>query len=154
MLRSIGLSQSLKSDWATEIHMTPTDSREQFIAAVLVGIGGFAGSNLRYFVELLVPSTLVATASVNILGCIAIGLFLYLDNLTDRFSHATRAILVTGFIASFTTYSTFILDVITSQPALALTYVIGSYVFGFLGVLGGRQSAEVPANSPMLGGED
>ncbi len=132
--------------------MTYRDLREQIMAAVLVGIGGFAGSNLRYFVELLVPSTLVATAAVNILGCIAIGVYFYLDIPTDRFSSATRAILVTGFIASFTTYSTFILDVITTRPALALAYVIGSYVFGFLGVLGGRQLAEVTANSAVLGG--
>lgn len=132
--------------------MTHRDAYEPVMAVILVGIGGLVGSNLRYFVGLLVPPSLLATATVNILGCILIGLFLYLDLYTDSVSYSTRTVFVTGFIASFTTYSTFILDSVTARPGLAVTYIVGSYALGFLGVLVGRQLAAGFANFPVRGG--
>lgn len=133
--------------------MTLRDLSEQLTAILLVGLGGFAGSNLRYFVEVVVPSTLVATAAVNILGCITIGFGLYLKIAPNKFSQGTRAVLVTGFISPFTIYSPFLLNVLTTRPALTLGYIVGSYVIGFRGVLVGRHLAEITANSPILWGE-
>lgn len=133
--------------------MTQRDPFGQLVAVLVVGIGGFAGSNLRYFVELVVPSSLVATATVNILGCIAIGFILYLDIYTGSFSQSTRTILATGFIASFTTYSTFVLDVLSTSPYLALAYALGSYALGFGGVLVGRHAATITTNSPSFVGK-
>ncbi|ESS10804.1 MAG: integral membrane protein possibly involved in chromosome condensation [uncultured archaeon A07HR60] len=46
---------------------------EHVEALVVVGIGGFAGSNLRYFVDLTVPNSLAATLTVNVIGCFALG---------------------------------------------------------------------------------
>lgn len=114
---------------------------EHLETILIVGIGGFAGSNLRYFVELTVPSTLAATLTVNVLGCLALGFFLYEDIYGGTISEAGRSILATGFIASFTTYSTFIIDAMRTAPVLAVGYVAGSYALGFTAVLVGREGA-------------
>lgn len=121
--------------------MARTHPLEQIEAVLVIGIGGFAGSNLRYFVETVVPSSLLATATVNVLGCFALGFFLYEELYADGISRPARTILATGFIASFTTYSTFVIDAITTEPLMALGYVIGSYALGFAGVVAGREGA-------------
>lgn len=121
--------------------MARTHPLEQLEAILIVGIGGFAGSNLRYFVELVVPSSLVATAAVNVLGSLALGFFLYEDLYGGTISKPSRTILATGFIASFTTYSTFVIDTIVTTPVVSLGYVAGSYVLGFAAVLVGREGA-------------
>lgn len=114
---------------------------EQLEAVLIVGIGGFAGSNLRYFVELFVPNSLAATATVNVFGSLALGFLIYEELFTGTISKASRTLLTTGFIASFTTYSTFIIDAIMTTPMLAVGYVIGSYALGFGAVLVGREAA-------------
>ena len=120
--------------------MARTHPLEHLEAILVVGIGGFAGSNLRYFVELFVPSSLVATATVNVLGCFALGFLIYEDLFSGTISRASRRLMATGFIASFTTYSTFIIDALTTTPKLAIGYIIGSYLLGFGAVLGGRET--------------
>lgn len=121
--------------------MARTHPLEHVEAVLAVGIGGFAGSNLRYFVELTVPHSLAATATVNTLGCLALGFFLYEKHFGGTISQPSRTLLATGFIASFTTYSTFIIDALTTTPPVAVGYVIGSYALGFGAVLAGRESA-------------
>lgn len=118
-----------------------THPLEHLESVVVVGIGGFAGSNLRYFVELYVPNSLAATMLVNILGSLALGFIIYEKLLSGRISEASRTLMATGFIASFTTYSTFIVDALTTTPMLAIGYIIGSYALGFGAVLIGREAA-------------
>ncbi len=112
------------------------------LEAVLgVGIGGFVGANLRYLVDVLVPTTLVATAIVNIVGSFALGLIVYEAEFTGRLTATSRRVLATGMLSSFTTYSTFVVDALTATPVLGAGYVLGSYALGFVGVLGGRALA-------------
>lgn len=118
------------------------------VALVLVAIGGFAGSNLRFLFDIVVPSTLVATLSVNVLGCAALGFFLYEGRYSGIISERTHLVLLTGFISSFTTYSTFVMDAITTSPALGLSYVVATYAFGFGAVLVGRTGAQKVAARP------
>jgi len=110
---------------------------------VLVGIGGFVGANLRYFVELLVPATLVATALVNILGSAALGFVVYESQFAGRISAPSRRVLATGLLSSFTTYSTFVVDAVLAEPLVGAGYVTGSYALGFLGVVLGREVARL-----------
>lgn len=109
-------------------------------SVLLVGIGGFTGSNLRYFTESLVASTLLSTAVVNILGCFALGVLFFEGEVVGVISDRGRRVFGTGILSSFTTYSTFVLDTVTATPKLGLAYFFGSYVFGFAGVLLGRQT--------------
>jgi CrcB protein len=123
--------------------MTQKHPLSHLEAVLIVGVGGFAGSNLRYFVELLVPVTPVATVTVNVLGCFALGFFLYEDIYGGTITKPSRTVLATGFISSFTTYSTFVVDAVTSEPAAGIAYVGISYAVGFGSVLVGRELARL-----------
>jgi CrcB protein len=118
--------------------MTETNPLAYLEVILIAGIGGFAGSNLRYLFELLLPSALIATFAANVLGCLALGFFFYEGKYGDSISRPARTVIATGFISSFTTYSTFVVDAATATPAVAIVYVAGSYVLGFAAVLAGR----------------
>lgn len=121
--------------------MLETHPLKHLETVLIVAIGGFAGSNLRYFVDLAISPSLMATMTVNVLGCFALGFLLYEEMYGSVISDSGRTVLATGFISSFTTYSTFIIDTVTSVPVLAVVYVIGSYTLGFAAVLIGRTGA-------------
>jgi CrcB protein len=105
---------------------------------LLIAVGGFAGANLRQFVDLLVPGTLPGTLAVNVLGSFALGVLVY-DSLDQQaIADNSRLVFGTGFLSSFTTYSTFMLDALLAEPLTALGYVGVSYLCGFLAVLVGR----------------
>jgi len=103
---------------------------------VLIGIGGFAGSNLRYFVGSLVPG-LQGTLVVNALGSFALGFLLYEAMHLGVLSGETKVAAATGFLSSFTTYSTFAHQTATLSPRLAVANVAASYGLGLLAVAGG-----------------
>ena len=100
--------------------MRQTQLLEHVETILIIAVGGFAGSNLRYFVELTLPSSLAATMTVNVLGSMALGFLFYENILGDTISESGRSIMATGFISSFTTYSTFIIDAITASPLVAI----------------------------------
>jgi len=107
-------------------------------AVVLIAVGGFAGSNLRYLVDLVV-SGMAATLTVNALGSFALGFVAYEALRTDALASETRFVISTGFISSFTTYSTFALQSAQATLSLLVANVVATYVLGFLGVFGGRE---------------
>lgn len=104
---------------------------------LLVGIGGAAGSILRFLIAIVVSRWLptafpLGTFLINILGSFLIGV------LASRFAApadlGTRLLLVTGFCGGFTTFSTFSSENLTllqnQQTALAFLNIIGSVVLG------------------------
>jgi len=103
---------------------------------VLIGIGGFAGSNLRYFVGSFVPG-LPGTLVVNTLGSFALGFLLYEAMHLGIIAGETKLAATTGFLSSFTTYSTFAVETVLT-PELAVVNVVASYTLGFGGVLVAR----------------
>nr|WP_276591875.1 CrcB family protein [Halorutilus salinus] len=70
---------------------------------------------------------------VNVVGCFALGYVLYAVRL-GTVSEKTRVFTATGFVSSFTTYSTFAVDVFVSRPGVAVVYIAASYVSGFAAV--------------------
>lgn len=128
----------------------------------LIGVvagSGAAGALARHMIELLLPwrSTLPwATFLVNVLGCLLIGVATGI--LADARARAVvvptwwRPMVVTGFLGGFTTFSTYILEVVTlsesgvgGQLNWAMAYLIGSVVAGVAAVwLGLRVAARVP----------
>lgn len=100
---------------------------------VLIGIGGFAGSNLRYFVGSLF-SGLGGTLLVNALGSFALGFLLYEAMHLGVLAEETKLAATTGFLSSFTTYSTFAVETALT-PEWAVVNVAASYALGFGGVL-------------------
>lgn len=109
---------------------------------VLIGIGGFAGSNLRYFVaELLpgLPGTLIANAT----GSFVLGFILYEAMYSGLLAEQTHWVAATGFLSSFTTYSTFALQTALASPIWMVGNVFANYALGISGVLLGRAFARM-----------
>lgn len=85
---------------------------------VLVGAGGMVGAISRYLVggwvhDLLGdPSFPYGTLTVNILGCLLIGLLAGLAESRHLFGAETRAFLLIGLLGGFTTFSAFGLETV------------------------------------------
>jgi CrcB protein len=81
--------------------------------ALLVGVGGFIGSLLRYllsgYVQQLTQSAVLpfGTLAVNLLGCLAIGFLSELAEMRGAFTAEARALVFIGLLGGFTTFSTF-----------------------------------------------
>lgn len=122
-------------------------------AILVIGIGGFAGANVRYFFDLALPTELLPTLVANVVGCAALGFFLYERRNSGIFSDRSQLVLATGFISSFTTYSTFVVDTIETAPLVAIVYVFGTYLLGFAAVLLGRAGARRIRDTGAVEGE-
>jgi len=80
---------------------------------LLVGVGGFLGSILRYLASgwiqqwLQTASFPFGTLAVNVLGCLVIGFLSQLADARGVFTPETRALVFVGVLGGFTTFSTF-----------------------------------------------
>lgn len=80
---------------------------------LLVGVGGFIGSVLRYLVSGWVQQASrsidfpYGTLVVNVAGCFAIGLLAHLADTRGIFSAELRTLVFVGVLGGFTTFSTF-----------------------------------------------
>ena len=80
---------------------------------LLVGIGGFIGAVLRYLITNWTQDTINAlslpygTLTVNILGCLLIGLLAGLSESRNLFGTETRGLILVGVLGGFTTFSAF-----------------------------------------------
>ncbi len=108
---------------------------------IFVGLGGFAGSVLRYLVSgwiqkfLDTPFFPYGTLSVNVIGCLLIGLLGGWADNTELFSPPVRLFLLLGLLGGFTTYSTFGYETVAllrdRQALAAMGYVGLHLVLGF-----------------------
>lgn len=111
----------------------------RFDPVLLVGIGGFVGAIARYSVDLALPGTFPwGTLAANVTGSFALGVLLYEARFSGLLAPETRLAIGTGFISSFTTYSTFAAQTANLTPKLAAANVAANYVLGVLAVLLGR----------------
>ncbi|MBT98640.1 MAG: fluoride efflux transporter CrcB [Dehalococcoidia bacterium] len=80
---------------------------------LFVGVGGFIGAILRYLITNWVQDTLhtlslpYGTLTVNIVGCLLIGLLAGLTESRNLLGPETRALILVGVLGGFTTFSTF-----------------------------------------------
>lgn len=80
---------------------------------LLVGIGGFIGSVLRYvlggYVQQVARSVdfPYGTLAVNVTGCLIIGFLSYLAETRGVFNAESRAFIFIGLLGGFTTFSSF-----------------------------------------------
>lgn len=120
--------------------------------ALAIGIGGAIGSLLRFWMSTWVHSFVgrgfpYGTLTVNVLGCLVMGVLFVL--FTERFSDSTvlRAGILIGVIGGFTTFSSFSIETfnLIEQGAhlKALANAAGSLVLcigaTWVGVIIGRQ---------------
>lgn len=112
---------------------------------LLIGLGGFAGSVLRYWMQGLLQSRFpgafpVGTFAVNFVGSFLIGILfarLYQGALNESY----RALLIVGLCGGFTTFSSFSYEVFAmlreGHFLLALAYVFTSVVLCLAATAGG-----------------
>ncbi len=81
------------------------------VRVLLVGLGGFVGSILRYLLSGLAQGIFqtarfpVGTLIVNLSGCFAIGLLSQLAESQGAFTELTRLLVFTGILGGYTTFS-------------------------------------------------
>lgn len=117
--------------------------RRGVLPIVLVAAGGFAGATSRYAFGAVSGEGFVSTILVNTAGCFILGVVLFGTIAGGHRRSRLRMALGTGFAASFTTYSTFVADIVALEPMLAGTYVIVSYAAGVGGILLARWAVTV-----------
>lgn len=110
---------------------------------LLAGAGGFLGTCCRYltnrFYLAYFKTTLPwATFTVNILGCLLVGLILGILNKAGIVSPKINAFFVVGFCGGFTTFSTFSYESFTlgmnGELFTSLLYMAASIIFGLIAV--------------------
>jgi CrcB protein len=115
---------------------------------LIVGIGGFLGSILRYLISGYVQNVSQSisfpygTLSVNIIGCFLIGIISQLVDLQIGMAAETRLFLMVGVLGGFTTFSAFgneTVNLLQDQRLFLSLMYIGSHLFiGLSAVFLGR----------------
>ena len=106
---------------------------------LIVGLGSFCGGALRYYISTLMKSACSqgfpwGTLSVNLVGCLLIGLLLGIFSRCGVQSNSWALLLTVGFCGGFTTFSTFAnesLQMLQSGNTLNLIiYILASVIVG------------------------
>jgi CrcB protein len=114
---------------------------------LIVGLGGCIGSMLRYLVAGWVQGLCAGsffpygTLSVNVIGCLFVGLLGGLADNAELLSPATRLLLMVGLLGGFTTFSTFGYETVAmlrDRATLAAAGYVGLHlIVGFGAVIVG-----------------
>ena len=111
---------------------------------IIVAVGGAVGSMLRYKLggfalhHTQTWNFPVSTFSINVAGCLAIGILAALVEHHDLFSPSVRLLLFTGLLGGFTTFSAFGYEsaflLRRGLFSIAAAYVLLSVVGGLIAV--------------------
>lgn len=115
---------------------------------LFVGLGGFVGAVLRYLVtwgvQVLTQSISFpyGTLTVNVLGCLLIGILSHLIEYQSVLTAEIRLLLIVGILGSFTTYSTFSHETVNllhdQRLFLAFLNLAAHIILGLSAVILGR----------------
>lgn len=124
---------------------------ERMQKVLVIGIGGFIGSNLRYWISYLVNSNFKShnfwgTLTVNMIGCLIIGaLMSYHLNMAEIESNM-KILVVTGLLGALTTFSTFSFETVEmiqdARIHLAVANVLMNVFFGLGAVFIGFEAVK------------
>jgi CrcB protein len=104
--------------------------------AVSIAAGGFAGALSRHAVAVALPTTFPwGTLAANVAGAFLLGVLVYGAAERGRLPVVARRFVATGFLSSFTTYSSFVGETVALARPLAVGYVVATYALGLTAVL-------------------
>ena len=112
--------------------------------ALYVGLGGFVGSVLRYWVGSAVqqaannPAFPLGTLTVNLIGCLVIGFLSQLADMRGVFTPEARLFVFVGILGGFTTFSTFgneTMNFLRGGESLPALLNIGAHIFAGLAAI-------------------
>jgi CrcB protein len=111
---------------------------------LLVGVGGFAGANARYFVNALLARHVSAslpwgTLTVNVTGSVLIGAFLAWTTERVLADPAYRFLIAVGFCGAYTTFSSYAFETVRlweqGHVWAAAANLVGNNVLSLLAAL-------------------
>ncbi|MGN5954324.1 fluoride efflux transporter CrcB [Sphingobacterium lactis] len=106
---------------------------------LMVGLGGAAGSILRYLSTQFVQKYYnghfpLATFTINVIGCLLTGVLIGYFSKTQVLQNEWKLLLITGFCGGYTTFSAFASEnlnlINNNQIGLALFYIALSVFLG------------------------
>lgn len=115
-----------------------------------IALGAIPGAWCRYYATLLLARWFgndfpYATFLVNFSGCVLMGMVVAFASPPSRLSPDLRLLLAVGFLGSYTTFSTYALEVSallrTGQIRDGCIYGFGSVILGVLGIFFGIRLA-------------
>jgi fluoride exporter len=117
-----------------------------------VAAGGAAGGLLRFGFNELADHGRWATLAENVIGAFLLGALLMVLLGTRPMAPATRPLLATGALGSFTTFSTYTVEVALlvdgGHPLAAAVYGLGSLAAGLVAGLAGIAVGRLPSRRP------
>lgn len=116
---------------------------------LVIAAGGALGSPARYAIEEAYPTRAggfpAATFAINVAGSLALGLFGVLVIERRPPSRYLRPFVATGFLGAFTTFSTFVVEIVTlardGHLPMAVWYAVASIVIGLVAAKSGMAMA-------------
>ncbi len=107
---------------------------------LFIGLGGVLGAISRHYIftqfENKITNFPYHTLIVNIIGCALIGILAEIFALKSSLPYQAKLFLITGFLGSFTTFSTFALDNVflieKNEMIKSLIYTSGSVLSGII----------------------
>jgi len=117
---------------------------------VAISVGAFFGAISRYLIsQLYVADFPLATLFINVFGSFVLCFVAQISIEHIKIRPAIRHMITTGFISSFTTFSTFIIEIIKliskGEAAKAFVYPALSILLGLFAALLGYEAAEFVA---------
>ncbi|WAM33600.1 fluoride efflux transporter CrcB [Caldicellulosiruptor morganii] len=115
-----------------------------------ISVGAFFGAISRYLIsQLYVADFPVATLFINVLGSFVLCFVAQITIDHIKIRPSLRHMITTGFISSFTTFSTFVIEIVKliskGEAAVAFIYPVLSILLGLFAALLGYEAAEFVA---------
>lgn len=113
---------------------------------ILIGLGGILGANARYWISMWAANRFgvafpYGTFLINTTGSFVMGLVLMLLAAVAHESPTARALVATGFLGAYTTFSTFAYESVAllrqAEVRLAIVNLLGTTVVGIVSALAG-----------------
>jgi len=122
--------------------------KQYIFQTCVIGMGGFVGASLRFIISTKVQQLNTGaffpwgTLTVNLLGCLLIGILFQLNETCQIFSPEIKHFIFIGILGSLTTYSTFSNDslnlILDQRYVASAIYMSTQLIVGLFAVFMGR----------------